>query len=86
MLSSLVAYIQTINEEDATGKLAKVYASAQSRAGGVANIIKVMSRDADTLEASMMFYVHLMKSPNALSPARRELLATVVSNINDCYY
>jgi len=34
----------------------------------------------------MQFYVSLMKRPNALDAARREMLATVVSNVNDCYY
>ena len=34
----------------------------------------------------MMFYLKLMKSPNGLSAARREMLAAVVSNLNDCYY
>jgi alkylhydroperoxidase family enzyme len=52
----------------------------------VANIIKVMSRDAPTAEASIQFYLRLMKVDNALSRARKEMLATVVSNINDCYY
>ena len=56
------------------------------RAGGVANILRVMSCDARSLQGSMQFYVSLMKSPNALSPARREMLATVVSNANGCYY
>ena len=45
-----------------------------------------MSQDAATLHASMEFYISLMKMPNALSNARKEMLATVVSNVNDCYY
>jgi hypothetical protein len=34
----------------------------------------------------MQFYVKLMKSPNALSSQQKEMLATVVSGANDCYY
>jgi hypothetical protein len=34
----------------------------------------------------MQLYLTLMKSPGALEPARRELLAAVVSNVNECYY
>jgi len=37
-------------------------------------------------QGSMGLYTSLMKRENALSPARREMLATVVSNINCCYY
>ncbi|NNC89772.1 MAG: hypothetical protein HKN82_15050 [Akkermansiaceae bacterium] len=81
-----MAYIEPIGEDAAAGDLEAVYAAARTRAGGVANIIKVMSRDVPVLEGSMMLYVKLMKSRNALSAARREMLAAVVSNINDCYY
>jgi alkylhydroperoxidase family enzyme len=81
-----VAWIRLIAEHDAEGLLEKVYAAGRGRAGGVAEIIKVMSLDAPSLDASMRLYVALMKSPNALEPARREMLATVVSNVNECFY
>ena len=79
-------YIQHIDEPQAAGLLKRIYESAIARAGGVANIIKVMSLDPRSAQGSMQLYTSLMKSPNALSPARREMLAAVVSNINDCYY
>lgn len=81
-----MAYIEQIAEEHAEGELEQIYALARERAGCVANIIKVMSRDAPALQGSLQFYLNLMKSPNALSASRRELLASVVSNVNDCYY
>lgn len=81
-----MAYIDQTEEDDADGIVAELYRAAQARAGYVANIIKVMSCDGRSLKGSMQFYVSLMKSPNALEPRRREMLATVVSNINDCYY
>jgi uncharacterized peroxidase-related enzyme len=81
-----MAFIEQISEEQATGEIAQIYATAQKRAGGVANILKVMSLDPATLRTSMQFYLSLMKSKNALSNARKEMLATVVSNVNDCYY
>jgi len=81
-----MAFVSLVGEADATGVLQRVYAAAQSRAGTVANIIKVMSLDGRSVQASMQFYVSLMKSPNGLDAARREMLATVVSNVNECYY
>ena len=81
-----MAFVSQVGEADATGVLQRVYAAAQSRAGTVANIIKVMSLDGRSVQASMQFYVSLMKSHNALNAARREMLATVVSNVNECYY
>ena len=81
-----MAWIRQISEEEATGSIAGVYRQARERAGGIANIIRIMSQDGPTTQASMQFYVQLMKAPNALSSARREMLAAVVSNVNDCYY
>lgn len=81
-----MAWIDQVPRDAAEGRLARAYAAARGRAGGVAGIITLMSLDPRSLEGSMGFYVSLMKSPNALSPARREMLATVVSNVNDCFY
>ena len=81
-----MAFLKLINESEATGALKRLYDAARSRAGYIAQIIKVMSRDVPTADASVSFYVRLMKSENALSRARKEMLATVVSQINDCYY
>ena len=81
-----MAYISQISPEEATGLLKQAYDLAQDRAGGIANIIRVMSHDAAVLEVAMQFYVQLMKSPNALSKQQKEMLAAVVSSANDCYY
>lgn len=81
-----MAYIKQIEENEATGILKRVYDGATSRAGGVANIIKVMSLDEKTNQASIQFYVNLMKTRNALDAASREMLAAVVSNANGCFY
>ena len=81
-----MAFIHTISENDASGLLQRIYDGASQRAGSVANIIKVMSQHAQTTQASMQFYVALMKQPNALTSAQKEMLAVVVSNVNDCFY
>ena len=81
-----MAYVRQVAEDEATGPLQRIYEAGRERGGTVANIIKVMSLDAPSLQASMGMYVSLMKRSNALSAARREMLAAVVSNVNDCYY
>ncbi|MBT8486846.1 MAG: hypothetical protein HKO59_04860 [Phycisphaerales bacterium] len=81
-----MAFVRQIEEADATGPIAALYEAGRRRAGEVANIIKVMSLDARSTDASMQFYISIMKSRNALSASRREMLATVVSNVNDCFY
>lgn len=82
----MMAYIDQVDEQEAEGVVGATYLAATKRAGGVANIIKVMSRDGNAMKGSMAFYVSLMKTPGPLSSARREMLAAVVSNVNDCYY
>ena len=81
-----MAYIRTIDVGEANGPIKQIYDDALARAGYVANIIKMMSLDAATCQASLMFYVSLMKSDNALDRAEREMLAAVVSNANGCFY
>lgn len=81
-----MAYIKQVPVDEASGETGRLYRAAVKRAGGVANIIRVMSQDGRSASASMGFYVALMKSNNSLSGARREMLAAVVSNTNDCFY
>ena len=81
-----MAYVKQVKEGDARGVLKKIYDAAIARVGSVANILKVTSLDGRSTQAGVQFYVSLMKVPNALAPARREMLAAVVSNLNDCYY
>lgn len=79
-------FIQLFDEDAATGDLAEFYQQCRSRAGYVANILKLQSQNLSVLKAGVQFYIQLMKSPNALSAGRREMLATVVSNVNNCFY
>ncbi len=81
-----MAWIKTISEEDAEGDLKREYEAARKRAGGVANILRVMSLNAKTLRASMRLYQSTMHFDSPLSRATREMLAVVVSKTNHCYY
>lgn len=81
-----MAWIKTIESEAAQGKLKTEYAAAVRRAGKVFNILKVQSLSPATLHASMELYLAAMQGPSGLSRAERELLATVVSWANDCFY
>ena len=50
------------------------------------NIVRSMSLSPPTLRASMELYKAIMFGPSDLSRQDRELLATVVSATNECYY
>ena len=81
-----MAWIEQVPVEDATGPLRKIYDAGQGRAGGVANIIRVMSLRPEPLNTFMRLYVQLMKAPSTLPSHERELLATVTSQVNECFY
>ena len=81
-----MAYIRKVPLDEATGRLKQIYDAGMARAGDVAQIIQIMSLDPSSCQSAMQFYVSLMKADNTLPAMQREMLATVVSNINDCYY
>ena len=81
-----VAHIRLIEPEDASGLLAEEYAAAVERAGKVYNIVKSMSLRPGVLQQAMGMYRAIMFGPSALTRQERELLATVVSATNECYY
>ncbi len=80
------AWIETISEEDAQGRLKAHYDAAIERAGRVFNIVKVMSLRPLQLRDSMMFYGNIMKGASGLSRTEREMVAVVTSQVNECFY
>jgi len=81
-----VPHLRLIDEAEASGLLAEEYDAAVARAGKVFNIVKAMSLRPRVLRSSMALYREIMFGESALSRQERELLATVVSRANDCFY
>ena len=78
--------IKTVRDEDATGVLARVYADARERAGGVANVLRIQSVNPPALRAGVALYRETALAASPLSRAMREMIATVVSRVNECHY
>jgi alkylhydroperoxidase family enzyme len=81
-----MSYIRTIPPEEADGALAREYETARRRAGHVAHILQLQSINPAVLHAGVQLYLAIMYRPSPLSRAERELIATVVSSVNDCFY
>jgi len=81
-----MAWIKVVQPEEATGDLKREYDDAAKRAGKVFNILKVQSLNPGALRASMQMYRATMFGPSGLSRAEREMLATVTSWANRCFY
>ncbi len=81
-----MAWIKMIEPGEAEGELRQEYSAAVQRAGKVFNILKIQSLNPATLHASMDLYLASMYGPSGLSRVEREMLATVVSWANHCFY
>jgi uncharacterized peroxidase-related enzyme len=81
-----MAYIDTIDIEESEGIVKQEYEKGIRRSGRVFNILKIMSRSPAALKEAMRMYLAIMYGQSELSRAQREMLATVVSRINHCYY
>ncbi len=82
-----MAWIRQVPYDEATGELRKIYDAGVGRIGEVANIIRLMSLRPRGLGLMMQFYVEQMLGGDSeLSRPERELLATVTSQVNGCFY
>ena len=81
-----MAWIETIDEEDATGIVGRYYRGTQRSWGGVDNIIKATSLNPHALRALMTFYNGVMHGNCDLTLAQREMIAVTVSVLNECHY
>lgn len=81
-----MSWIHEINEQDATGELARLYENLKESRGKVANIMKVHSLNPGAMERHLELYIHLLFGPGGLSRAEREMIAVVVSRANRCEY
>ena len=81
-----MAFIETIDIQNAKGIVKEEYEKGIKRSGKVFNILKIMSRSPAALRESMRMYLAIMFGESDLSRAQREMLATVVSRVNHCHY
>jgi len=82
-----MARIAWVEDDEATGSLADVYAEIRRAApnGQVADILRTMSLRPDFLQA-IRAASQLHFSDGALSRAQHEMIATYVSALNRCHY
>lgn len=82
-----MARIAWVEDDDATGPLAELYALARrsSPTGQVAAIYRTMSNRGDFL-AAIMQAARLHFSDGALNRAQHEMIASYVAALNRCHY
>jgi uncharacterized peroxidase-related enzyme len=81
-----MAYIRIIEEDRAQGQLKETYETITHARGGVADVMKVQSLNADALAAHFELYKTLLFGPSELDRRTREMIGVVVSATNSCSY
>ena len=81
-----MAWIPIIQEDKAETELKDWYDKLREPWGGVDNIMKIHSLNVNTLKGHYELYLSAMKVTKYLSYKQREMIAVVVSNVNQCHY
>ena len=81
-----MAWIRTVPPEEAEGRLKEHYEAAVARAGRVYQIVQSMSLAPGILDASMKHFGQIAHAREGLTRSNRELVAVVVSVVNECHY
>lgn len=81
-----MAWIKMVPEDEAEGYLAELYERYQEPEGGVDHVLKIHSLRPRSMEVHYEFYKLVMASTRELRKVKREMIAVVVSAINQCHY
>ena len=81
------AWIETVDEDVATGELAALYERAlEPGSRQVDHVLKVHSLHPEGLAAHLGVYLASMAGSAGLRRVEREMVAVVVSKANGCHY
>jgi hypothetical protein len=81
-----MAWIKMIPEDEAENELKDWYDKLREPRGGVDKILCIHRINTSTLMGHYEFYSSVMKGNKDLSRKCREMIAVVVSNVNQCHY
>ena len=81
-----MAHVRYVPETEASLELRDLYDRTRGPGGGVDNILRVHGLNPPSLLAHFELYKTLMRGRSDLSRAQREMIALVVSSINECHY
>jgi alkylhydroperoxidase family enzyme len=82
-----MAWIEVVDEREASARLPDLYGPmADPVYGRVDNILQIHSLHPEGMRAHWSLYREVMTGTPTLPKVDRELIALVVSAINDCHY
>lgn len=81
-----MAYIPYIDDNTASPALKELFDRYREPAGHVDNILRIHGLNPPSMKAHYDLYATLMRGKSPLSKTQREMIAVVVSSINECHY
>lgn len=81
-----MAFIHYVEDSEAPPELKATYDRLRQRSGHVANILRIHGLNPPSLDAHFAYYKTVVLGRSPLSRAQREMIAVVVSSINECHY
>ena len=81
-----MAWIAEIDEREAEGSLKDQYSKLKESWDGIDNILKIHSLNPESLAAHVQLYKTVMFGKSPIPRIDREMIALVVSSINQCHY
>ena len=81
-----MTWIAEIDEREAKGSLKDQYSKLKEPWGGIDNILKIHSLNPESLAAHVQLYKTVMFGKSPIPRIDREMIALVVSSINQCHY
>ncbi len=81
-----MAYIDYVSEADASPQFRELYDRNRDSDGQVDNILRIHGLNPPSLAGHARLYKTLMHGHSELSRLQREMIAVVVSAINECRY
>jgi alkylhydroperoxidase family enzyme len=85
--SKRIAWIETLPAAEVEGELAQIYRKERDyRTQKVDHILQVHSLHPDSLRDHVQLYHTTLHGKSGLSVAEREMIAVVVSKVNECHY
>lgn len=81
-----MAYIPYVSPEDASPELRELYDRYREPGGKIDNILRVHGLNPPSLSGHVGLYQTLLRGRSDLTRVQREMIAVVVSAINECHY
>lgn len=79
-------YIDVIQPDNADGKLKEIYDGLIESRGKIAEVHKIQSLNPESITNHMDLYMTIMFGRSPLKRVHREMMAVIVSMVNECEY